>query len=161
MGYWSTHPMGGDSPLDKQAEFWNIIDFDVYDVEDEGMSNEDIQKEIQKRVDKKLPELIEHFEECELGFVLPFTLVEWGVKIADKELSDQVKGLICDGGGGERGYDEDEEDSPQAYAKQLEQNWDKIMQGEIDVQDFLDKGLMYQLISKIFDTNDKGLINKN
>ena len=142
MGYWSTHPLGGDTPLYYKEE----VMFEIFSMEEFYATFDDInavpREEVVKRFEKKLPKLVKLFEgKCKEGsYGLPFSLVAYEITIKDKNLSERVKNMIGDGGAEYRGYDcpvsnkennYNEFKSPNDYACQLKDNWDDLMTGKI------------------------------
>lgn len=181
MGYWDKHPMAGDTPLDVKG---HIDDTYVYPLmqsegffEDEG--EEDDITESPRYAEfllKALPNIVKAYEDGtddgldEAPFVVPFMVVENGIKIEDEDLSHRVRAMIGDGGAADRGYgdgaeddDEDEQDdqptddtpfdpfsSPQGYADQLEKAWDNLMTGRATYDDLeRGKGLFEQIAIKL------------
>lgn len=145
MGYWSTHPMGGDTPLDYQAELEEII----------GLSGDEEKEEYKEKIMEKLQELADvtftrdafhyDFSKAEItqtkegmevknlvstpyeencGFVVPFTIAELGIQISDEVLSRKLKNMIGDGGAANREYDIPNKGSKEYPIK--ENNWNNL-----------------------------------
>ena len=170
MGYWSTHPMAGDTPLD----YRNNIDFGIYTEDEWYATCEDpsliSREEIKNRWEKKLPKFIEIFEgeEKEGSFVLPFEVVAYQIIIKDKNLSERVKNMIGDGGAKDRGYDcpvSNKENnyndfkSPNDYACQLRNNWDDLMDGKISFESLEREVSLIETMVKHKEANKSGLVN--
>jgi hypothetical protein len=171
MGYWSTHPMGGDGPLDDQDKLIDYITIKCFKpnikrkfdtMHYQHKDYEKLNKKYITYITENLPELITYCEELENSFVLPYLIAEYKIQIKDKELSNAVKSLIYDGGGAERGYDEDDTDSPQAHAQHLRNCWDGLMAGtKAFTEDLFDGGLFAAIFRNIEDNDKPNLINKN
>jgi len=178
MGYWSTHPMGGDTPLDYQAKLEGII----------GLSGDEEKEEYKEEVTKKLQDLANvnftrdafHYdfsnanitqtkegmevenlvstpykENC--NFVVPFTLAELEIQVSDELLSRKFKQMIGDGGAANREYDLPELNSKEYPTK--ENNWNDLQtpfdyaRQLYDLWDELMKGTVsFEVLSQ-----DKGL----
>src|ERR1035437_42472 len=96
MGYWSEHPMAGDTPLDYRDELLSRYDINntVYYEREVG--------ELKYLIENDLISLIKQSEEYD-NFTLPFIIIEYKVKIPNKLIA-RIKKLIGDGRNNVRGY---------------------------------------------------------
>jgi hypothetical protein len=123
MGYWSAHPMSGDTPMDYQDDLlrrFNNVDGNTYYFELE----EDV---LRKLIEDNFEVLLNESLETE-NFTFPWILYNYRVNIPLESI-EKVKSLIGDGGSSERDYDDDDDDcgdSPATYAKLLYDNFEKI-----------------------------------
>jgi hypothetical protein len=172
MGYWSEHPLGGDSPGDVK---YSLLE---YLFKEEGYDLNYIIEEVEmktkrKRLKKKLPELVDNFNIIFEGhdsdyyghrfdFVLPFTVIDYGVTINGEVISKKLKDMIKDGGGGDRGYHQPQKatpdnnwnkfEHPQDYCDQLRYYWDELITGKKTVDEVQlgkYKGLLQTLSEEI------------
>jgi len=170
MGYWDIHPMAGDDPLDYRAEIDMVLFTEDEWYEKEGVAQPS-QEELQKRFEDDIEELIKNFSKYgDHSFVLPFTIISFGLFVEDSTYSQAIKEMIRDGGAGFRGYDVLESnkengynnfESPNDYAAQLYDNWDKIMSKEIS-SDVLKEhvGLIDTIVNHV-ESGNIGLVNVN
>lgn len=174
MGYWSTHPMGGDPPADAECTLRALL-FTEEERNEELHWKDEVYK---KRLEENLSTVLSHhFGRSEDGygyypFTFPFTIAELGIRVKDPVLSEKIKEMIGDGDASERGYDTPSEgslefptkangwnglQSPFDYAIQLRDLWDDLMNGSISF-DVLqpDQGLFAALENRV---PGSGLIN--
>jgi hypothetical protein len=162
MGYWDKHPMAGDSPMDYEGDL-------LYEVK---LNYESTPQEFEA----KLPQLVQQGSRRKYkknAFVLPFMVVDRGIKVTDPELSAKLKSFIQDGGAAERGYpvyspaqsqypteqnNWNDFQSPQDYAVQLYDLWDDIMSGKRQIEEL---GRLRGLFEVILTNDKKGLVNTN
>ena len=114
----------------------------------------------------KLPQLADRFEDHDIKnkFVLPFTIVQCQIRVEDPTISERIKAMIGDGGAADRGYDtagisDDYNgfESPEDYANQLRNTWDKLMTGEIHFDSI---GQAKGMVESVLEGNHNGgLIN--
>lgn len=169
MGYWSKHPMGGDTPADCELEIegfvmekQNIQDFDDW----WNLSF----NERQKLMDKYKMEILNLDLECE--FAIPYVLLNYDIKFDDKNTIDLLKEMIGDGGAFERGYDHEDEVGPHVYATAFKRNIYYLFDPNIskekllelipkeDLEMLFDKGLLASLKEKL-EKGQEGLLNEN
>lgn len=171
MGYWSTHPMGGDSPLDEKYELDSYL---FKEVVKEGILPEDRAKAVEQyngtvedneTVRKFGITIIENIinfnDETVLkvnGFIKLFFIFELLSKEdfpLDKDLVEKLRPLADGNGECEdiRGY-KDEEDSPNAVMTFIRNNFDSICKGETEMP--IDGGL-FDAVRKGIDK--PGLVN--
>jgi hypothetical protein len=166
MGYWSEHPMGGDSPLDDKEELMRQV-YELTEAEEslfyspDSPARAELIEKMKNLFIEKLPQLIEFSENLDCPWVLPYQIVEFEIKITDKNLSDQIKELIGDGGSEERYYDKDEKESPLTHASYLYSIWDELMAGTKPFENLEDPGLLAAFAKKISEDNNEGFININ
>ena len=163
MGYWSEHPMGGDSPLDAISYAQQLYDkriIESVDIDPDSCPCEwacwfpdDKVDYILHHIDKKelaeikkeigedskfIKSLIATFDtggwESEYVFTLPFFLVKNEIRIKAKYLRKELKGMIADGGGSKRGYKDNEGSCK--YAVVLEKYWDALMDGTLSFKNY-------------------------
>lgn len=165
MGYWDSHPMAGDLPMDAE-----------YDLDGLLFTTEEIKKELQydqiefeRRFRLKLEEASEVKFYQKQNYVLPFKMVEYEIRTNDSVLSQKIKDMIGDGGAVCRNYPIDVEsnkengynnfESPYDYARHLYDIWDDLMSGKID---FDQTARCKGLFEKISEGNNKnGFTNMN
>lgn len=184
MGYWSKHPMGGDTPMDAQGHMdWILFPEDEYG-EEELDFDEDLYKKVLIEKIEDLLQAVEDEEDDEhyllhiAPFVIPFTIHEQEIQIKDEIISKKIKALIQDGGASERGYDipsPTEENYPTIhnnwnalqtpfdYARKLHDLWDGLMDGSIPFKELeQDIGLFATIEKRMSETDGKpGIINTN
>lgn len=179
MGYWSTHPLGGDAPMDMTSYINEFIykqeggklenDSDWRTYLDNVFTNEfnvtvtNFLKDTQKL--SLLTESVENgtLDDGDSKFVLPFMICEKMIVIEDKNLSNKIKNLIGDGGSSSRGYTKDDEDSPLKFARLLHDNWEKLQ--EVNYKDpimdiILDNPGLFDVIAENISSNDRNIVNK-
>jgi len=166
MGYWSEHPMGGDSPMDSQFVIMDVL------FTGEEFDNEEIYTydEIKKRLSEQIEKVLEVVkEDLDDEFVLPFTIAEFEVQIKDKTLSEEIKEMIYDGDNCERGYEYDpvptkennytDFDRPICYANQLRDLWDELMENKSKFNELGKNKGLFVIINEQIEKDDLGLIN--
>ena len=143
MGYWSTHPMGGDSPADDRGSLLDYICGDRGEILDCYENWEGPEKQQQAKKDiihflmEKLDSVIEYADSLDCPWVLPYLLIELEHRIENENFSQQICSLIGDGGSTERGYNteveigQSKEPYPHHYAQTLEKIWPDLMSGKI------------------------------
>jgi hypothetical protein len=120
MGYWSAHPMGGDTPSEIEDELLHAIS-----------NNSDISGIFKNRDIDKLKEFIEGVLD-EYSFVAPYVFKDLFLSMGDYEPFIQyMNDLLGDGGEGERDYEDEDEDSPNNYVIIFKNNskelWSEIL----------------------------------
>lgn len=139
MGYWSSHPMSGDAPLDFKDNLDYLL-FSEEEIEQKVYFNLDVYKE---RLENRLKEAMKldytrkvtqyTFPQSEengpgnryledASFVLPFTVVECQLRILDPVISQTLKEMIKDGGARTRTYSIPEVGSPEYPTRENEYN---------------------------------------
>lgn len=162
MGYWDTHPMAGDLPMDAEYALTDLL----FSNEERDAALHHDSTFYKERLTQKAEEAshIDFFEGQ--NYVLPFKVAELGIRISDKALSEKIKSMIGDGGASDRGYpladssatnNYNEFVSPYDYACALYDQWDKGMDGEVDLSTI---GMSIGLFDKINEHTGSGLINK-
>jgi hypothetical protein len=174
MGYWSEHPMAGDTPMDVRdnLDFLLIqhapLDYYVTDNEDDyAFNTEKFSRKAKRNSIKKalkrvtLQDLLTAVEE--LPCVLPFFLLDWNLFPYASKLykGDLVETLLKsdDGGGDERGYDDEDSESPQATMSKFYKLMKQAQQLKIPyhgVTDALDCPRLFGTIM-----TKSGLVNTN
>lgn len=186
MGYWSTHPMGGDSPCDAQSF---ILD---YIFEKEGMTFEDdgyfcdlCAEKGKKLIDKYKYEMMDNIKDIltikyenytadytDCSFALPFLFLDYDIRVK-KDYIDKIIELLSDGGASERGYyEEDEEDSPIKVINLIKKYKDELFSEDYttekaieiipreEISQLFDMGLL-ATIDKAVSEGKTGLVNKD
>lgn len=158
MGFWSSHPMAGDGPLDAKDELDCLL-FSEEEIDNNLYLDEDVYKE----------RLLAHLEEAinldypdGQTFVLPFTIAELQICITDKRLSDVIKEMIGDGGNLLRGFPPVQAVSsdyklmynnfqtPLDHANYLRDLWDDLMEGNIPFSVLKERGSFLHTILSNF-----------
>ena len=136
MGYWSVHPMGGDTPMDLEYDLLGRYNRDngetcYYELEHD---------ELAALIKKDLKILIEDAE-THGNFTLPFIIVNSGIKSTTRQ-ARALKRLIGDGGNGDRGYESGKRATlannwnnlarPIDYCDQLRYYFNGIVSGKVD-----------------------------
>jgi disulfide oxidoreductase YuzD len=163
MGYWDTHPMCGDRPMDIRDELLGRFDDEENDMFYFEVDN--IKELIQSNIDELIGQAIE-----EENFTLPFIVVDNKIILNDEQI-EKVFPLICDGGGYHRGYEQEIVSTlennwnnfqcPQDYCDQLRYYFKEIAKGILTC-DVLNQSK--GLIDTIVDTLEEGrvgLVNTN
>jgi hypothetical protein len=168
MGYWSKHPMGGDMPLDCEANY----------VFEQIFTKEELDSDIEMNEENYSPRLIKHLSTIEMNdpdyaFIIPFRVMEFEIQIEDPELRAKIKEMIGDGGAQERGYNVPEPgdvdfptaqngynsfQSPFDYAQQLRDIWDDVMTG---VKPFGEAQPDHGLFAVLANHTGSGMLNTN
>lgn len=162
MGYWGSHPMAGDAPLDAVDLLKDLLftpeeqafEPDPNDPDEPAWGPGWDGEELAKRLNERLPEVVAWIEAsasrpgdrftADDRFVLPFLMAEHGLRTADQALSARIKAMIGDGGARRRRYtDEDfaRGKGPRVHAERLHASWDAFMAGS-EPDDPGDVGLM-------------------
>lgn len=159
MGYWSSHPMSGDTPLDgvcvidnfvfQKAKLEGMTSGKIHDDSCDDPDNcdcecdfacdwkNDSMEDFRKILDKYKYELIDIWNKIgydDALFALPFTLLNFNIKVKEDKLSD-LKRFLGDGGADDRGYPclsevemdeilstDQKIDNPQVYAYLMQKN---------------------------------------
>ena len=134
MGYWSAHPMGGDTPMDLEYSLLSR-----YDTSDDSYYYERPCEELKISIERDLESLIVEAEESD-NFTLPFIIVAYSVTVPDKFI-DRALDLLSDGGGDDRGYEQEQPgtlrnnwnnlETPQDYCDQLRFYFKDIVSGKV------------------------------
>jgi len=108
MGYWSSHPMGGDTPLDHKDM---LID---------GMfKNKEELTALFKNKEFKLffEKLRSYVEDEEMDFIVPYVLMGIGLASTHPGYIDEFSKILenTDGGSYMRAYEEDDKNTPAHY----------------------------------------------
>ena len=187
MGWWSLHPMGGDSPLDEQYSvfdhFPTLEDFEFYE--------NDWFKELKRVLEgATLEDLQEIASNVELEYVIPYTFKENGVIPKDPAMIEFLKQCLYDPDND--GYYDDEtdewietegyhllnefeagkygdsidaaeefvseDDITKMYLQFFHKNFDAIMAGEMEELE-RPKGLL-ETIADHIEEGKTGLVNK-
>jgi len=159
MGYWSTHPMGGDTPWDLKADLLN--DREDYFEEEYGIewASEEMDKKMLEWITDNFLSLLEQAERTN-NFTLPWICMEYEVKVP-KIYIERVKALIGDGGSSDRGYPEGIKDSPATYAKMLYDNFEEYLENhEKYLEDLRCESLMEAAVDMLAN-KESGLVNVN
>lgn len=187
MGYWSTHPMGGDAPCDAEI----ILERNLYkragikpDLDEDGYEEYNVTEEEKLELIEKykldiiydpdyyLVEIHECFKDSytDYMFAIPYLFIENGIKFDDDKHIERLMYLLGDGGASNRGYTKDEEDSPLKYVKIIKKYKKEIFSKNMteeeivkniadeDKEHILDYGLL-TAISKHISNKENGLIN--
>jgi len=103
MGYWSTHPMGGDSPLDSE-----------YTLKLHMYNNKEILEKLfqEKKYKEFFNLLLNGLDNKDMGFVIPYFLITIGLISSNPVFINEINELLGDGGLTERGYDADSHPNP-------------------------------------------------
>lgn len=185
MGYWSTHPMGGDSPLDVRCYIGdyiqNLMKQDGIIPEEENYFNNKDNGYITKYLNLYKTNLVNNFMDYikeeepyykNYGFVVPFVLLEFEIRFDNEDEIKKLKELVADGGGYERGYCDEEKDSPIRIANIVKNHIQVLFNSKYNIEDvkkqlsgnelenLFDMGVLFAL-EKAISENSEGLINKN
>lgn len=154
MGYWHEHPMAGDTPLDVEG---GIDEAYIYPAAHAaGVDHEDLFDKTNlyaRFLEKVLPAVLDDpgvFNGYEaFRFVLPYMVATYGVKVTDELHNIRLKSMIGDGGAGERGFGDPVGDfkNPADYAKELHDNWDALMRGEIGYDNLHKERGMFEMLT--------------
>lgn len=131
MGYWSTHPMGGDSPLDKKLIILDKVGELYFKLDNEVLANTFLQElytheEIMTAINSIKYDLISLFKDSEYSFALVYVFLSYSVKFDNVEDLETLKVLLKDGGHSERGYTECDKDSPLFHINILKNNIERV-----------------------------------
>lgn len=138
MGYWDSHPMAGDSPMDALYGLTDLL-FTEEEQDKDFHYNDELYK---TRLTEKLREATGLTFYRDQQFILPFKVAELGIQIQDEILSHTIKKMIGDGGASDRGYDSkpsnqennyNDFQSPYDYARCLYDLWEAGMKGDFDL----------------------------
>jgi len=165
MGYWSEHPMGGDTPMDMRDELLGRYD-DYNNGPEYYFERDDLKTLIERDIDA----IVAQAEKDKANHALPFIIVENGVSLR-KDLITRVKNMIMDGNGCERGYHQKRKATPQNgwnglkcpqdYCDQLRFYFRDISAGKVGADVLKEcKGLL-QTIGEHVSGGNTGLVNVN
>lgn len=176
MGYWSTHPMGGDSPLDVLSYLEDyLLKLEGKELDEEYEFFGDLPYEERKSMyEKHKYELLNGFTDYMnknhkyyegYEFVLIYRLIYHDIRFPNKYI-DKLVEMLGDGGATERGYELNEKDSPYMYIKKIVDNKELIFSEEKSIkdvpQDIVESLYCPGLLQTIFEKIDKdgpGLVN--
>ena len=175
MGYWSTHPLGGDQPLDAQLYFYEELGIEAlfrkYDdkecsKKEKEKRKEDFLKTLSKALETKLDKALEDEYVKDYAFIIPYTVAQHGLLIKNRNLAERLKNLIGDGGAYNRGYEIKESNiengynefqSPSDFASQLKDNWeDIVLTGEAKYKDLSRAKGLFEILCEEADDRNNG-----
>lgn len=161
MGYWSTHPMGGDAPY---SAFSDLIEtcakkegMDYYDIDD---------YEFKVLLEKYKMDIIENpdnYVEERFRFVIPFAFIQYTVRFDDETL-EKVISFLGDGGSKSRGYTKDEY-GPMNHIEKVLEYKRELLSEDVDEEDsieiigddidiIIDGGLVYNICKAVENNSD-------
>jgi hypothetical protein len=165
MGYWSHHPMGGDTPLDFKDNLLSRYD-NVEDENKEYFYFDRPIEEIKFFIERDLKELLEKSIR-DKNFSLPWIIIEYNIDVPE-EFREPIKKLIgCDIENINEEQPTKENNwndfkSPLCFCEQLKFYWNDIMNKTIKSDDVLEDNIgLVETIFKAMEENKTGLVNVN